>query len=248
MEHVITTYGGGELFTLVFDGIAALFKADNTGMVIPLMRIGLMVGSVYVVMLMFFKSSLAEGAKWFAWVIVATNLLFLPKTTVWIHDPLTKIKQKVDHVPFALGAFASMVSQMGRAVTEKVETAFTLPNYMPYHQTGTVFASSLMSQVGQFRIVDPIFKGNMERFVNQCVVYSAMIGHKYTLIDLQNTPDIWTLVRTKASPVLGFLYKEGNNPGAIVTCKEGAKTLNDLWKSEIEKATLVYGNRVQNKT
>ena len=57
MAHVITTYGGGELFTLVFDAIASLFKADRTGMVMSLIRIGLMVGSVYVVMLMFFKSS-----------------------------------------------------------------------------------------------------------------------------------------------------------------------------------------------
>lgn len=248
MEHVITTYGGGELFTLVFDAIAALFKEDRTGMVIALMRVGLIVGSVYVVMLMFIRSSLAEGAKWFFWVVVATNLLFLPKTTVWIHDPLTKVKQKVDHVPFALGAFASLVSQIGRAVTEKVEMAFTLPNYMPYHQTGTVFASSLVGQVGQFRIVDPLFKGNMERFVNQCVVYGAMIGHQYTLTDLQNTPDIWMLVRTKASPVLGFLYKEAHSPGTILTCQEGAKVLNDLWTAEIEKATLLYGSRVQNQT
>jgi hypothetical protein len=53
---------------------------------------------------MFLKISLQEGAKWFLWVVVATNLLFFPKTTVYIHDPLTKIRGKVDNVPFALGA------------------------------------------------------------------------------------------------------------------------------------------------
>lgn len=136
---------------------------------------------------------------------------------------------------------------MGRAITEKVESVFTLPDYMPYHQTGTVFASSLMSQVGQFRITDPVFKGNMERFINQCVVYDAMIGHKYTLTDLQNQNDIWALVSSKASPVLGFLYKDGNNPGEIATCKAGAQKLNVLWKSEIEKATAIYGSRVNNQ-
>ncbi|MBP9691881.1 MAG: conjugal transfer protein TraG N-terminal domain-containing protein, partial [Alphaproteobacteria bacterium] len=227
--------------------IAALFKADRTGMVMTLIRIGLMVGSVYVVILMFLRNNLQEGLKWFLWVVVATNLLFLPKTTVWIDDPLMKTKEKVDHVPFALGFFAGFVSQMGRAITEKVESVFTLPDYMPYHQTGTVFASSLMSQVGQFRITDPVFKGNMERFINQCVVYDAMIGHKYTLTDLQNQNDIWTLVSSKASPVLGFLYKDGNNPGEVITCKAGAQKLNTLWKTEIEKATAVYGSRVQNQ-
>ncbi|MBX9620662.1 MAG: conjugal transfer protein TraG N-terminal domain-containing protein [Alphaproteobacteria bacterium] len=247
MEHVITTYGGGELFVQVFNGIAALFKTNHTGLVMPLIRIGLMVGSVYMLILMLVRSSLEEGLKWLLWVVIATNLLFLPKTTIWIHDPLTKMRAKVDHVPFALGAFASLVSQVGRGITEQMESVFSLPYYMPYHQTGTVFASSLMSQVGQFRIVDPEFKGNMERFVNQCVVYDAMIGHKYTLTDLQNTPDIWALVKTQASPLLGFLYKAGKNPGTIVTCRDGATSLANLWNAEIERAIEIYGSRVQNQ-
>lgn len=251
MNHVITTYGGGELFTLVFNAIAALFKEDRTGMIMPLMRVGLMVGSVYVVVLMLFRNQLMEGIKWFLWVIIATNILFLPKTTIYIYDPLSYAANKynkVDGVPVALGIFAGFVSTVGKTVTESFESAFTLPNDFLYHKTGTVFASSLMSQLGQFRIVDPEFKDNMERFVNQCVVYDAMIGHKYTLKELQNEKDIWTFVSAKASSILGFLYKEGKNPGRIVTCKEGARLLNALWKSEIEKATLTYGSRVQNQT
>lgn len=247
MNHIITTYGGGELFTLVFNGIAALFKEDRTGMVMSLIRVGLMVGSVYVIILMLFRQQLIEGMRWFLWVVIATNLIFLPKTTIFIHDPLSNTKNKVDHVPYALGAFASFVSEVGRSVTERIESVFTLPDYMPYHKTGTVFASALMSQVGQFRIVDPVFKGNMERFVNQCVVYDAMIGHKYTLSDLQNTPDIWKFVSSQASPVLGFLYKEDTNPGTIITCKEGAQKLSHLWAGEIKKATELYGSRVQNR-
>ncbi len=58
MDHVITTYGGGELFVLVFNGIAALFKSNHTGLVMPLIRIGLMVGSVYMLILMLARSSL----------------------------------------------------------------------------------------------------------------------------------------------------------------------------------------------
>lgn len=248
MNHVITTYGGGELFALVFNGIAALFRQDSTGMVMPLIRVGLMVGLVYTVILMFFRSSLVEGLHWIIWVVLATNILFLPKTTVFIYDPLTKEKFKVDNVPLTLGVFASFVSHAGKTITEKVESVFSLPDYMPYHQTGTVFASSLMLQLGQFRITDPTFKGNMERFVNQCVVYDVMIGHKYTLSDLQNTPDIWKLVSSQASPVLGFMYREGKAPGSVITCKAGARKLNALWNSEIKRATAIYGSRIQNRT
>jgi len=257
MEHVITTYGGGEVFFLVFNAIAALFKEDNTGMMMSLIRVGLMVGCVYVVILMFFQSQLIEGMKWFLWVIIATNLLFLPKTTVIIKDPLTNIIKKVDNVPFALGAFAGFVSTVGKTITENFETVFSLPNDFLYHKTGTVFASAIMSQVGHFRIVDPLFKGNMERFVNQCIVYDVMIAKKYTLTELHNAPDIWELVKGNASSILGFLYKAGpgqndksgakTSPGAIMTCKAGAGELEKLWIPEIKKARALYGSRVQDR-
>jgi conjugal transfer mating pair stabilization protein TraG len=246
MMNIITTYGGGELFTLVFNGIAGLFNTRQ-GILIPLMNMGLMVGLTYVVILMLFRNQLIEGVKWFLWVIVATNLIFLPKTRVHIHDPLNNYHRDVDHVPLALGAFASLVSQVGKSVTEQFEMAFSLPDYMPYHQTGTVFASAIMSQVGQFRIVDPEFKGNMDRFINQCVVYPVMIGNKYTLNELQNTPDIWKLVKTQASPILGFLYKKGGIPGQVITCKDGAQRIDALWSAEIKRVTALYGSHVQSQ-
>ena len=244
--HVITTYGGGELFVLVFDGIAAVFKTQN-GILFPLMRIGLMVGLVYVVILMLFRSQLIEGVRWFLWVIVATNLIFLPKTRIHIYDPLNNYHRDVDNVPLALGAFASLVSQVGKSITEEFERNFSLPDYMPYHQTGTVFASAIMSQVGQFRIVDPEFKGNMDRFINQCVVYPVMIGNKYSFTKLQNAPDIWKFVKAHASPILGFLYKEEKVPGRIVTCQEGVEKLDKLWVAEIKRATAIYGSQVQSR-
>ncbi|MBP6950946.1 MAG: conjugal transfer protein TraG N-terminal domain-containing protein [Alphaproteobacteria bacterium] len=244
--HVITTYGGGELFALVFDGIATLLNTRK-GVLIPLINIGLMVGLTYVVVLMLFRSQLIDGIRWFLWVVVATHLIFLPKTRIHIHDPLNNYHRDVDNVPLALGAFASLVSQVGKSVTEQFEMHFTLPGYMPYHQTGTVFASAIMSQVGQFRIVDPEFKGNMDRFINQCVVYPVMIGNKYSFTELQNTPNIWEFVKARASPILGFLYKEGGVPGKIVTCQEGVKKLDALWAAEIKRATAIYGSQVQSR-
>ena len=244
MSYVITTYGGGELFFLVFNGIAALFNEANGGILGPLIHLGLLVGSVYVTILMLFRNQLIEGIRWLLWVIVVTNLLFLPKTRIHIYDPLNNYHRDVDHVPLTLGLFASLTSQIGQNITERLEAVFSLPDYMPYHKTGTVFASSLMGQLGKFRIVDPTFKGNMERFVNQCVVYDAMIGQKYTLQDLHNSPNIWELVMRNASPVLGFLYKEGGAPGAILSCREGANRLNALWVEEVRRATALYGTRV----
>lgn len=246
MEHVITTYGGGEAFTQIFNAIASI--TGNAGFFTNLIHITLVVSAFYTLVLMLYRQQIEEGARWFFWVLLVTTILLLPKGTIYIHDPLSKTKNKVDNVPLVLGMFASSVSQVGKHITENLEAVFTLPDYLPYHKTGTVFASSLMQQLRHFRITDPEYKGNMERFVNQCIVYDAMIGHKYTLKELQNSPDIWKLVSEKASPVLGFLYKEGNDPGIIVTCKEGAQKLNTKWKEALTLAALHYGGRVNGQT
>lgn len=250
MEQVITTYGGGEVFYYVFNGIAALFTSDG-GVINNMTRLALTVGAFWVMTQTFVRNELFTKAQWLMWVLAATTLLTVPKTTVFIHDPIQNVRYKVDNVPLALGTMAATTSSIGKAITEKLEQVFTLPGmldgktYQPYHKTGTVFASALMSQVGKFRIVDPDFNANMERFVNQCVVIPAMIGHKYTLKELHKSDNIWKLVSENASPVLGFMYKDGRGSGSIVTCKTGVQKLQALWKDQINEAIKIYGGRVQ---
>ena len=243
MNYTITTYGGGEAFYYVFQGIAALM--DSQGFINNIFRLGGTVGILWVFVMITFKNAWEQALLWLFWFMVATLVLFTPKSTVWIKDPLSfQSPSKVDNVPFALAAFAGITSQIGTALTEKMESLFTLPDYMPYHQTGTVFASKLMLKARQIKITDPEFRGNIERFVNRCVVYDAMIGLKYTLKDLQRSTDVWQLVSTNASPVLGFMYRApgAGTQGQIVTCKRGAETLQNLWQEQIKEAERVYGS------
>lgn len=250
MEHEIITYGGGEIFFYIFNGIAALMKTNGV-IVNDLTRLILAAGAIWALTQSLFKNELYSQVQWFIWVLAVTTLLTVPKTTVFIYDPIRNEKLKVDDVPWALGVMAATTSSIGKSITEKMEQAFTEPSgldrntYQPYHKTGTVFASALMSQVGKFRIVDPDFNANMERFVNQCVVQTAMIGHKYTLKELHKSDNIWKLVSENASPVLGFLYKEGRGSGSIVTCRVGAQKLQSLWKEQINEAINIYGGRIQ---
>ncbi|MGI4811725.1 MAG: conjugal transfer protein TraG N-terminal domain-containing protein [Janthinobacterium lividum] len=243
MNYTITTYGGGEAFYYVFQGVAALM--DSQGFINNIFRLGGTVGILWVFVMITFKNAWEQALLWLFWFMVATLVLFTPKSTVWIKDPLSfSAPSKVDNVPFALAAFAGITSQIGTALTEKMESLFTLPDYMPYHQTGTVFASKLMLKARQIKITDPEFRGNIERFVNRCVVYDAMIGLKYTLKDLQRSTDVWTLVSSNASPVLGFMYRApgAGTQGQIVTCKKGAETLQTLWQDQIKEAERVFGS------
>jgi uncharacterized membrane protein YkgB len=50
------------------------------------------------------------------------------------------------------------------------------------------------------------------------------------------------LVSTKASPLLGFFYKMPNPvDSTIMTCQDGAKDLNEQWKTELQEASLKLG-------
>ena len=243
MNHIITTYGGGEAFYYVFEGIAALMGSQ--GFMNNLFRLGGLLGICWVFVLIAFRNAYEQAFLWLFWFMTATLVLFAPKATVWIKDPLTfQSPRKVDGVPFVLAAFAGISSSIGTALTEKMESVFTLPDYLPYHETGTVFASKLMMKARQIRITDPEFKANMERFVNRCIVYDAMIGHKYTMKDLQRTDDVWGLVSSKASPVRGFLYREpgAGKKGEIVTCRVGAQKLQNLWQEQMNEAARIYGS------
>lgn len=60
-----------------------------------------------------------------------------------------------------------------------------------------------MMEAHHIKITDPEFRANMERFVNRCIVYDGMIGHKCTPKDLQRSNDVWDLVSSQASPMLG---------------------------------------------
>lgn len=244
MTYVIHSYGGGEVLYYIFEGVATIL--GGSGFISNIMRLSAVIGAVWAMVLMFAQNNPMVGVRWFLWFLAVSNVLFLPKATLYIKDPLTqKLPYKIDNVPLALAAFSGAISGIGQAMTEKIEQVFTLPDYLPYHQTGTVFASKLMSEVHQIKIVDADFNANMERFVNQCVVYDAMIGYKYTLNDLRNCPDVWELVTHNASPVLGFFYKPPGRGalGEVVTCKEGAGKLNKLWKKQIDIAALRYGAR-----
>ena len=191
--HVIITYGGGETLEQVFNAIALVFK-DNEFM--NAMYIAAVLFGFWVVVTALSKGDGFMPIKWFVWFVISTELVLLPKTSVLIKDPLTKFERPVANVPYVLGSFASAMSSVGDVLTKRMESYFTLPDYLEYNQTGSVFASKLFRQMGQFKIKDGVLKGNLHRFIQNCVVYDAMVGVKYDIKELQNSKNILELVST----------------------------------------------------
>ncbi len=243
-ENIIITYGGGEALHYIFNGIAMVLSLDQ-GFANSLLHLTGVVGVLWSSTIMYMRSSIQVGMMWFGWFLLTTTLLFGPRSSLIIKDEIRPIKTyKVDNVPLALAITSSTISNFSHAFTKKMESVFRLPDYLPYNQHGSIFASRLLAKAREFKIVDPTFNSNMERFIQQCVVYDAMIGTKYSLKDLKTTDDIWGLVSYKPSKILGFLYKDQNaNPriNEIVTCAKGVQLLQAEWTKQVDLAALKYG-------
>ena len=75
----------------------------------------------------------------------------------------------------AIGMVAGTISKMGHAITQKIESAFALPDDLLYHKTGSMMASRLIAASRTFHITDPDVADTMRSFVNQCVFFDALL-------------------------------------------------------------------------
>ncbi len=250
METAIYTIGGGEIFSLIFNGIASVIGGGDTaghkGLFFnAFVRIGAITGLLAAFVQTMWRDQMEVVRSFFMPFIIVLFVLLTPSMKVNIID--TSLGRKiytVDHVPFGLGFTAGLFSQIGKEITEKVEQVFSLPDDLKYHKTGAVFASNLIKNAKQFHIVDENISENMRGFVTQCIAYDAMLGRKYTFQDLKNTEDIWGLVTKEPSPVRSFLWRETSQKSQIVTCQVGAQKLNTLFGREIANSADSFGRKL----
>ncbi|MHB1948898.1 MAG: conjugal transfer protein TraG N-terminal domain-containing protein [Gammaproteobacteria bacterium] len=232
----IIVYGDGKLFREYFNAIVAFFGTSNFS---SLLNIALLLATVTVCYSYITKRSLMVLIKWFGLFYISVYVLFTPRTTVTIVDRVNGSMQYiVDHVPLGLAIIASYTSAIDDALTQSIESNFTMPDYMPYRQTGMVFASRLMMMANQFEISDATFDGNLQEFVHQCVFYDILLN-KYSINDLLDASNVWSFVTSNASPARAFIYN-----GTVTTCREGAKNLSNDWKTVLDSSIQDYSQRI----
>src|SRR3546814_8098090 len=86
----------------------------------------------------------------------------------------------------------------------------------------------------------------MKEFVNQCVVYDALMGKKYTLDELRKTDVIWKLVKERPSPARSFTFKspDPNERAKILTCAKGVPEIEKMLIQEVSNAFTTFGNKI----
>jgi conjugal transfer mating pair stabilization protein TraG len=247
MEFQIITFGNGEILKGVLDAIAMCLNSQTGTLYTPLIRIGLIFAVLWAAIYSIWGNYLKAWGQATIPFILIPPLLFVPSTRVWVHDVVSGYHQPVDHVPYGLAYVTHFISKIGYEVTRQVDRVFADVEDLKYHKSGFLMASNLIIQAKTFRISNEDVASNMREFVCQCVAYEAMLGYKYTFEDLRHSADIWELVSARPSKIRSFIWKhphkqdEVASPPEIISCADGVKRFNLLWKDELDRTTTVLG-------
>ena len=240
MTWEVYTLGGGTYLWEVFNAVAAITKGEKYLTIVALTAT---LGLTWALLKSSFGGSFTVNVTWAISFMLFYNVVFLPKGTVLIHDPLNRGEpyQTVDNVPWALAAFASMSSQVGRGITESMEAAFSQPDDLSYHKNGLLFGSKLVSMASSMKIQNEDLAASMSSFVKQCVFYDVLL-HRYTLNELKNAPDIWVFLTEENSPAKArsFEMREGG-ARKIYTCNDGAPLLKAAMTTETGSVMGAFG-------
>ena len=234
----VYSYADAEYLTAIFNAVAML---SSTKFLKVLTNSILMFTAIYVAWGMGIYGQIRRPLVVAAWAVFALSFNSYGSVTVKVKNVANPLQQRViKHVPALLGAIASVTSTAGYEITRFVETAFSsVPKlgksgsetYQDYLKTGMLFGSRIALELDQVRIRDPYFKDNMRDFVQNCVLFEAQLGERYTMSDLVRSKDLWALVSKNQGKVLGIKYREGGTR-TFKTCAETAAALESKWTTE----------------
>lgn len=168
------------------------------------------------------------------WVFSLTlvSMLVVVRTPVQIID-YSNVAQvyKVDNVPIGLAIPASLSTRVGNALVQSYEMIFALPDSVTYSKTGMLFGGNLVAKSTDFVSQNPEITTLFSDYVQNCVMGDIFLNGKYTLEELMNSPDPYTLIFSKPSPlrqVPNHDYKFLEKPElgtAFISCQVAATQL-----------------------
>ncbi|MBA7848654.1 conjugal transfer mating pair stabilization protein TraG (plasmid) [Klebsiella sp. RHBSTW-00465] len=168
------------------------------------------------------------------WVFSLTlvSMLVVIRTPVQIID-YSNVAQvyKVDNVPIGLAIPASLSTRVGNALVQSYEMIFALPDSVTYSKTGMLFGGNLVAKSTDFVSQNPEITTLFSDYVQNCVMGDIFLNGKYTLEELMNSPDPYTLIFSKPSPlrqVPNHDYKFLEKPelgSAFISCQVAATQL-----------------------
>ncbi|EKL8238837.1 conjugal transfer mating pair stabilization protein TraG [Salmonella enterica] len=135
-------------------------------------------------------------------VFVLISLLVTVRTSVQIIDNSDLVKvHRVDNVPVGLALPLSLTTRIGHAMVAGYEMIFAQPDSVTYSKTDMLFGANLVTKSTDFLSRNPEITSLFQDYVQNCVMGDIYLNHKYSLEELMNSADPYTLIFSKPSPL-----------------------------------------------
>lgn len=214
----IYVIAGGDWLTQTMNAIVTFMSTENW---VVIRRIATAFSVLVVAISWIRRHNIMDMLGW-AGVIVLMSLLISVRTSVQIIDISNQTKvYKVDNVPVGLALPASLTTKIGYALVQGYEMVFSQPDSITYSKTGMIFGANLVSRSTDFLSQNPEITTIFTDYVQNCVMGDIFLNGKYTMEDLMNSADPYTLIFSKPSPLRGIF----NNNNQFLTCEEAAAVI-----------------------
>lgn len=211
---------GGEWLSNNLNAIAA-FMSSRTWDSIEKIALTLSVLAVAVMWVQ--RHNVMDLLGWVA-VFVLISLLVAIRTSVQIIDNSDLVRvYRVDNVPVGLALPLSLTTRIGHAMVASYEMIFAQPDSVTYSKTGMLFGAGLVTKSTDFLSRNPEITGLFQDYVQNCVMGDIYLNHKYSLEELMESGDPYTLIFSNPSPLRGVFDKNNH----FLTCKDAFVTLKD---------------------
>lgn len=229
--QAIYVIAGGEWLSQTLNAIVTFMNTDSWAII---RRIVTALSVLVVAVSWLRRHNIMDMLGWIA-TIVLMSLLVSVRTPVQIIDnsDLTKVYQ-VDNVPAGLALPASLTTKIGYALVQGYEMVFSQPDSVTYSKTGMLFGANLVSRSTDFMSKNPEIATLFPDYVQNCVMGDIFLNGKYTLDELMNSTDPYTIIFSKPSPLRQVPnYKNFTTTGdngqteikAFLSCEEAAVIL-----------------------
>lgn len=211
---------GGEWLSNNLNAIAA-FMSSRTWDSIEKIALTLAVLAVAVMWVQ--RHNVMDLLGWVA-VFVLISLLVTIRTSVQIIDNSDLVRvYRVDNVPVGLALPLSLTTRIGHAMVASYEMIFAQPDSVTYSKTGMLFGAGLVTKSTDFLSRNPEITGLFQDYVQNCMMGDIYLNHKYSLEELMESGDPYTLIFSNPSPLRGVFDKNNH----FLTCKDASVTLKD---------------------
>ncbi|HFW5352864.1 TPA: conjugal transfer mating-pair stabilization protein TraG [Salmonella enterica subsp. diarizonae serovar 48:i:z] len=211
---------GGEWLRNNLNAIAA-FMSTRTWDSIEKIALTLSVLAVAVMWVQ--RHNVMDLLGWVA-LFVLISLLVTTRTSVQIIDNSDLVRvYRVDNVPVGLALPLSLTTRIGHAMVAGYEMIFAQPDSVTYSKTGMLFGAGLVTKITDFLSRNPEITGLFQDYVQNCVMGDIYLNHKYSLEELMESGDPYTLIFSNPSPLRGVFDKNNH----FLTCKDASVTLKD---------------------